>query len=84
MVTQSNRERIEADYQSALEALHTRHEEIRQDDAALRAKRENAQGTRAQARNLRLALFALDGDVEKTHADADAAIDEALDALRED
>lgn len=83
MVTQSNRERIEADYETALEQLHAQHEAIRAADAALRAMREQSQTVRVGVRNMRLALFALDGDAEKTHADADAAVDEALEALRE-
>lgn len=83
MVTQSNRERIEADYESALEQLHAQHEAIRAADTALRGMREQAQAARVGVRNMRLALFALDGDAEKTHADADAAVDQALEALRE-
>lgn len=83
MATQTNRQRIESDLEAALQGLHAEHEAIREADAEIRQKREQAQATRAQVRNLRLALYALDGDVEKTHADADAAIDRALAALRE-
>lgn len=83
MAAQSNRERIEADYEAGLVELHAQHEAIRAADAELRAMREHSGANRTGLRNMRLALFALDGDAEKTHADADAAVDEALEALRE-
>lgn len=74
----TNRELIESELQAVLTSLEQQHDEVRAADAALRAKRAQADDTRAKARNLRMAAFALDGEVGKTVADADAANDAAL------
>lgn len=81
MVTKSNRDLIEEEIDALLSDLSVKHEDIRVADAALRVKRQVADEVRLRSRNLRMALFALDGDVSKTIEDADAANDQHLSRL---
>ena len=78
----SNRELIESDLNAALVEVRAREAAVREADATCRALREDHAEERDRARNLQMALFALDGQ-DKSRADADQAIDEALSALEE-
>ncbi|WP_144795690.1 hypothetical protein [Microbacterium paludicola] len=80
-MVKTNRELIEDEIEALLEDLNTRQQEIRTDDAALRVKRDAAEEVRLRSRNLRMALFAIDGETSKTLADADAANEQYLDGL---
>lgn len=82
-MTASNRDLIEAELDARLTDLSARHAAIRSADAELRGVREAAEGVRLTARNLRMAIFALDGDTDKTVADADAANEEHMSGLED-
>lgn len=81
VMTASNRDLIGSELDAVLVDLDGRRSEIRVADAALRLRREAADDVRLKARNLRMALFALDGEVGKTADDADAANEEHLEGL---
>lgn len=81
MVTKSNRDLIEDEIGALLADLSVKHGEIKSADAALRVKRQAAEDVRLRSRNLRMALFALDGDMSKTVEDADAANEQHLAGL---
>ena len=81
-MTTSNRELIESDLNASVAEVHAREAAVQEAYAAWNALREECATERDRARNLQMALFALDGQ-DKSRADADAAIDEALSALEE-
>lgn len=74
----SNRDLIGAELDALLTDLSGKQTAIRDADAALRTAREAADDVRLTARNLRMAVFALDGDMGKTVDDADAANEQHL------
>lgn len=80
-MAKTNRQLMEDALEASLDALALQQAEIREDDAALRVKRSAADEARADARRLRMAVFALDGDDTKTVADADAENDKVLQRL---
>tara|TARA_B100000378_G_scaffold233490_1_gene199227 strand:+ start:112 stop:366 length:255 start_codon:yes stop_codon:yes gene_type:complete len=82
VVSTSNRELIESDLNDSVAEVYASAEAVREADAACRVLRDEHAAKRDRARNLQMALFALDGQ-DKSRADADEAIDEALSALEE-
>lgn len=81
VVAKSNRDLISDELSGVLAAVAAQHAVISADDAALRVKRDAADVDWRRAQNLRLALFALDGEAGKTVSDADAANEQHLDGL---
>lgn len=82
-MVKSNRDLIEEEIGALLADVSIRQKEIRAEDEALRVKRAAADELRLRARNSRMALYALDGDMGKTIADADAANEQYLAGLEE-
>lgn len=80
-MTASNRDLIRVELDARLADLSARRQAIRDADAALRVERSEADAVRVSARNLRMALFALDGDTGKTADDADAVNEKHLEGL---
>ena len=78
----SNRELIESALNAKVIEVHASETAVREADATCRGLREDLAARREETRNLQIALFALDGQ-DKSRADADAAIDEALAQLEE-
>lgn len=69
----SNRDLIVEELGGVLSRLATQSEVIEEADAELRGMREAREEILVQARNLRLAVFALDGETGRTVEDADEA-----------